>query len=416
MEIRERLKFILKETNPWWGDNRFRVKGYFQRHVFFEIEKFFNLRQIIALVGLRRTGKTTLMMATVQHYLTKISSHNVLYFCFDDMAALEVEDILLTYRDIFGELDFKKEKFLFCFDEVHKLVDWQEKVKRLYDTYPNVKLIISGSESLFIRKAFKETLGGRIFEFKISPLSFNEYLSFTGNHQYTENLELHGYKLIGLYKKFIKTNGFPELVNVGDDLIIHKYLKEAVVDKILFQDIPHLFKVGEPAVLREIFDIIVFLPGQILDTVKLSSELKVSRQSVAAYLDYLEKSFLVKKIYNFSGSIRQQKKSLKKYYPAVIFPIISQENFPVCFENSLVWQLDAQFFYRDKYHNEVDIILAENKKTCAIEIKSGKIELKSMSAFIKKYSPNRAVVLTLDKEEKRNDIEIMPFYKYLLKC
>ena len=49
---------------------------------------------------------------------------------------------------------------------------------------------------------------------------------------------------------------------------------------------------------------------------------RLSRQVVSLYLDYLEKAFFVKKLYNFSRNLRKQKRSMKKYYPAITFPII----------------------------------------------------------------------------------------------
>ena len=106
-----------------------------------------------------------------------------------------------------------------------------------------------------------------------------------------KNPRLYQEEIIKLYKEFLKTNGFPELAGVRDDMIIHKYLKESVIDKILFKDIPRLFKVRNPDILADILDIIVFYPGQIIDAVKLSKEMGLARQVISAYLDYLEKSF-----------------------------------------------------------------------------------------------------------------------------
>jgi hypothetical protein len=416
METKEKIKFILKETNIWWKEQDFKLRSYSPREIFSQIERFFDLPQIIALVGLRRTGKTTLMLKAIEIYLKNLNPRNLLYFSFDDFSLLDIEDILVVYNEVFPELNLRGDKFLFCFDEIQKLKDWQEKIKRLYDTYPNVKIILSGSESLFLRKKVKESLGGRIFEFRVSSLSFKEYLYFRKSEDMLKNLELYKEDIIKEYKNFLKINGFPELVNIKDNMIIHKYLRESVIDKIIFKDIPHLFKIRNADILEEILDIIVFSPGQIIDVTKLSKELKVTRQVISRYLDYLEKSFLIKKLYNFSKNLRKQKRSLKKYYPAILFPSMIEDNFSICFENSLVWQLDAQFFYRDVYKNEVDIILVdEGKNILPLEIKTAKLELKAINYFLKKYRVKKAIVISLDYEGKTGDIRIIPFYKYLLK-
>lgn len=415
MDIRDKIRYALKETNPWWKEGTYTVKGYFHRDIFSRIEKFLMMRQVIAFTGLRRTGKTTLMLKVVERYAGEMPAKNILYFSFDDFSNVDIEDILSGYFDIFPDLDLKKGRYLFCFDEIQKLKDWQDKVKRVYDLYPNIKIVVSGSESLFIRKSIKETMGGRIFEFKVSSLSFKEYLAFTGREKFTQNMELYGKEIVRAYRKFMRTGGFPELVDVDDDMVIHKYLKEAIVDKIIFKDIPQIFKVRNPEIVGEILDIIIYSPGQIIDMSKLSKEMGMSRQVVSTYLDYLEKSFLIRKLYNFSRNLRKQKRALKKYYPAIAFPAVVDDKFSLCFESSLIWQLDAQFFYRDPYQNEVDVILIrEDKNVLPIEIKTGNIDFKGLNQFKKKFKSLAAVVLTLDQERTEGDVMIRPFYKYLL--
>jgi len=415
METRERLKFILKETNPWWKKEGFKVEDYRDRDVFAQIQKFFKLPQIIALVGLRRTGKTTLMLKLIEKQVRSKSGRSILYFSFDDFSSLDIEEILIAYREIFPDINLKKGQYLFCFDEVQKLNNWQEKIKRLYDTYKGVKVVLSGSESLFLRKNLKETLGGRIFEFNMTPLSFKEYLNFTNNKKMTGDVELYSQEIVKLYKHFIKINGFPELTGIHDDMIIGKYLKESVIDKIVFKDIPQLFSIKNPEILAEMLDIIVFSPGQVIDMTKLSNDLNLTRQVVSSYLDYLEKAFLIKRVYNFSKSLRKQKRALKKYYPAVVYPSLVENNFPVCFENSLMWQLKAEFFYRDAYKNEVDIMMVGKKKQVVpIEIKTGRVNLAPVEYVMRKYKLSKALILTLNRKDKKANIRISPFYEHLL--
>ncbi len=168
-------------------------------------------------------------------------------------------------------------------------------------------------------------------------------------------------------------------------------------------------------IVNDILELIIYSPGQIIDIVKLAKELKLSRQVVSSYLDYLEKSFLIKKVYNFSRNLRKQKRALKKYYPAIVFPAVVEDKFAFCFENSLVWQLDAQFFYRDAYQHEVDIILVgKNKEIIPLEVKTGAIDLKGLNTFLRKHNLTDALVITIDREDKIGNTKILPFYKYLL--
>ncbi|RLE42479.1 hypothetical protein DRJ19_04095, partial [Candidatus Woesearchaeota archaeon] len=88
------------------------------------------------------------------------------------------------------------------------------------------------------------------------------------------------------------------------------------------------------------------------------------------------------------------------------------------FEWALVNQLKAEFFWRDPYKNEVDIIIAD-KKILPIEIKYGKIDFGGLLKFMEKFKVNEGVVISLKKEEKKKinkkSIYIVPAFKFLLK-
>lgn len=414
MELREKLNFILRETNPWWKTSPFTVKGYCERDIHPVITKFLSLPQIIALVGLRRTGKTTMMLKVIEEYCPQIPPACILYFSFDDFSGLDLEDLLNAYREIHPEINLDEGRFLFCFDEIQKLHSWTDKIKRLYDRYKNIKILVSGSESLFLRKDIKESLGGRIFEFRVNQLNFMEYLAFSGHQDFAAKPGLYQNEILSALRAYMKINGFPELVGVTDEMVIRKYLKETVVDKILYKDIPQLFGVRNAGVLGEILDLVMFQPGQIIDVTRLSKEFGLSRQAVASYLDYLEKAFLIRKLYNFSRNLRKQKRALKKYYPAIVFAQTIEDKFALCFENTLVWQLDAQFFYRDAYKNEVDIILAgEQKNIMPVEVKTGDVDIKGLKVFMRKNRVAEAVVVTIDKSGQRDGVTLVPFGEYL---
>lgn len=177
------------------------------------------------------------------------------------------------------EKELRKEKFLFLLDEIQKLSNWEDQLKRIYDTFgKNIKIIISGSESLFIKKKSKETLAGRMFEFNVGTLTFREFLCFREADY--KPIGLHEKELKKLLGEFALTLGFPELANVKEKDIIKKYVREGIVEKVVYRE--------------------------------LAKELKISRQTLSNYFSYLEDSFLVKKLYNFSRSRRKAGRKLKK--------------------------------------------------------------------------------------------------------
>ena len=259
-------------------------------------------------------------------------------------------------------------------------------------------------------------MAGRIFEFKVNPLTFKEFLFFRGKK--FDNLNLYRKELLLEFDKYIVCNGFPEIVEESEE-ICEKYINENVIEKILFKDIPQIVPIDNIPALEQILKIILNEPGQIINFEDLSRDLGISRQTISLYIEYLEKSFLIKKLYNFSRNQRKTQKKYKKYYPSIILRDVSRkrEKFGKVFETFIINELNGEFFFRDVYKNEVDLVLIK-PDVVAIEIKSGEIkerDLVPLQKFAKKYKPKKAIVISYNIEKKIKNIEIIPFYKYLLK-
>lgn len=408
-------KIIIKdmeETNVWWTKD-FHIPGYKDRVLHSEIEKFMKTRQIVALTGLRRVGKTTMMFKFIKEYLDAgFPKQNIFYFSFDDYSSVRISDMANIYKRLFNK-NLDSENYLFVFDEIQKIKNWEEQLKRIYDLYPKIKFLISGSESLFIRRKSRESLAGRIFEFKLNPLNFKEYLEFKDKK--FEPLTLYEEDLLREFNNFLVCNGFPELIDKEPE-IIKKYIREGVIDKILYHDMSEVFGVKNLAIIRKIFDIIYNNPGQIIELQQFASEVGITRHLLSEYLEYLEESFLIKKLYNYSKNARKTQRRLKKYYPTLLNPLLIKDNFAKIFEQAMVVHSNADFFWRDAYKNEVDIIKTD--PLVAIEVKSGGIKesnLDSLKKFTKKFNPKKAMVISYNTEKVISAIKVIPAWKWLLR-
>lgn len=413
-----KIRDVLIELNPWWK-GKFTL-DYKDREIHRQIQKFLQLRQILAFTGLRRVGKTTLMLKLVKNSLKSgFTPQNIIYFSFDEFREADIRDVIQTF-EIIMENDFGKGKYLLLLDEIQKLDNWEDQLKGIYDAYgKNIKIFISGSESLFIRRKSKETLAGRIFEFKIEPLTFREFLAFKKINY--KPIGIHEKELTKLFNEFTLTLGFPEMVNVKDKDVIKKYIRESIVEKVIYRDIANLYKVKDISLLESIFNILLEDPGQLIEISSLSHHMNMTRQTLSNYLKYLEDSFLIRKLYNFSKGRRKVERKLKKYFPTVVSPnlLFREDNYSrsKIFEWLVVNQLRAEFFWRDPYKNEVDIIMTE-KRLIPVEIKYGRIEFKGLLAFMRKFKVNEGFIVSSDKEQKQDingkSIYVVPAYKFLL--
>ena len=402
----------MKEVNKWWT-GQLVIPDYKEREIYPQIFKFMKQKQIVSITGLRRVGKTTIMLKIIKEYLSSnFPKENIFYFSFDEYNLVRIQEVIDAYLKLMDR-KIDSEKYLFVFDEIQKVNNWEEQLKRIYDINPNVKFLISGSESLFIRRKSRESLAGRIFEFRVNPLSFKEYLSF--KEKKFNNIDLYKDEILKEFENYLLCNGFPELIDKEKEVSM-KYVQEGIIDRVIFRDLVEVFGVKDTAIIKSIFDVIYNHPGQIIEIQELAKEIGITRQAVSQYLEYLEESYLIKKIYNYSRNARKTQRRLKKYYSTLTNPLLIKSEFSKVFEQAMIIQLNADYFWRDSYKNEVDIIKTD--PLIAIEVKSGNFKdnaIIPLEVFANKFNPKRTIILSYDMKKKINNVEINPFYEFILK-
>ena len=410
------IKEALVESNPWWKA-RFEIE-FKERSVYKEVQPFLRMPHIIAFTGIRRAGKSTIMHKLIQDSISNgADPRSIVYFSFDEFRETDIREIISEYEKLTSK-NFGDNCTMFL-DEVQKIQGWENQLKRLYDIYKGrARFIISGSESLFIKKKSEETLAGRIFEFKVNTLSFREFLSFKG-FKY-DNIEVYSKELLRLFDEFMLSLGFPELISANDPAVVRKYVK-GITEKIIYGDIPKIFKVEDPSILESMTNVIMESPGEIINIQEIAQNLGISRHTASNYLQYLESAFLIRKLYNFSRNRRKVEKKLKKYYPEIVSTELLFKDDPLyrsrVFEWLIVKSIDAEFFWRDAYKNEVDIVIPK-RTPLPIEVKYGKIDPKGVYVFLSKFKARHGYIISHREEGALESadykITIVPAYKFLL--
>jgi predicted AAA+ superfamily ATPase len=416
----------LYDFNPWW--KTLSVPKNFtgqKRELFDNIASFLDYRQIIILFGLRRAGKTTLLYQIIDFLLQKkeVDHFNVLYFSFDEQA-LSLDAILEQYqRDILKQRLDEKDRIYLFLDEVQKLDDWCNKVKIIYDRYPNLKIFLSGSAALILKKETKESLAGRFFEFCVETFSFDEFVSYKNVSIDTGREGLYKFEIIRLFEDYLKNGGFIEAIDF-DDTALKKYFRESLLERVIFKDIPESFVINNPQVIYRLLQIIAGMPGMYLDYKNLGNDLKLDQRTVANYVSYLDYSLLITRLYNFSRNKLTSEKKLKRIYlsnTGFLTAFRSGElDYPSTLENHFAHILKARFFYRSPQKEEVDLIIDSKEKLIPVEIKiREKIKIKDLKPlikFMKRFKCETAVVISKDDEriEKIDGLKviILPYWRY----
>ncbi|MBS3815937.1 MAG: ATP-binding protein [Candidatus Thermoplasmatota archaeon] len=421
----------LIEFNPWWSSGQVpeRLLEDEKRDLFQEIQDLLSNKQIVSIVGLRRTGKTTLMYQLIDYLLENgVPEERIMYFSFDKKVS-SIEEIIDTYKqEIIMEDEVSKESYLFL-DEIQKLDDWENKIKLLYDKNLPIKLLLSGSSSLTLKKNSKETLAGRNYVSKLPPLTFKEYLKlssishpeFTDIKKTYNETHLDEDKFVTEFHRFVNFHGLPETIGMDEDLT-KKYIRSSLIDQVIYKDIPSDYDIGDPSVIEELLRIIAERPGMLLRFESLASDLSRTRQTISKYIFYLENSFLLKMIYNYSGSFITSAKKLKKVYfthPCIANTLKrSRENIGRLVENHIINELDTEFFHR-RQQKEVDALIRYDESILPVEIKY-KQNIKNkdeeyLRDFMDKQELERGLMLTKDTfEVEEEQILKIPSYYFLL--
>jgi hypothetical protein len=413
----------LESFNPWWKTGN--VSPEFtgrKRKIFDEIVRYVDKRQIVLFTGLRRVGKTTLMYQIIKGLLRKdVNPYNIMYFSFDEMR-YDLEEIIKQYETDVLHQDISEQKCFIFLDEIQKLDGWPSKVKLLYDANPKLKIFLTGSAQITMWQGTRESLAGRFFDFMIKPLDFEEYLDFK-----EVSIDKHREKIFEKDLKrhmaiFLKTGGFIEALDM-DEPVLRKYLKESLLERVIFVDIPQTFKLDLPELLMKLLTITAAQPGFYLDYKNLSNDLNVDQRTIANYISYLEYALFLQKLYNYSRNLLTSEKKVKRLYPcntAFTLALNPQADLPSVLEQFFVNSLDAKFFLKTPQKEEIDIIHAHDKVVLPVEIKIKerirRDDVKTLFKFLERNKLKKALLVTLDTETKFEKdgllIEAIPYWKH----
>lgn len=421
----------LERMNPWWQMKKVPTDWLgIKRFVLDDLIPYIPKRMALLLHGVRRVGKSTILFQLIQHLIDeKVNPYHILYFTFDEFL-LNLEELLLIFeRDVVKEPLRNKPLYIFL-DEIQKHPKWWDKIKLFYDLYPNIKWFLSGSNGLMLHKKMTESLAGRVFSMQIQPLSFPEYLSFhqipwDKTHLETQMIALEPYVM-----HYLETSGFPELYQEKDSHVIHHYFLETIENRIIFQDIPLLFKIEEPLLLQQLFKIVSGNPGMSVIYSHLANDFKRDWRTIESYLGYLEKSYLLNQLAVYSANMLTSRKKLKKFYPA--YSAYSFLQNPAAKEDknclghlveSVVVQVtNADYFIQTPKQEEVDVMIRKNNAFYPVEVKyrnkiTGRM-IQKMFNLMKKMDSHVGYMITQSEkrvvQDEEETIQLIPLVEFLL--
>lgn len=355
------------------------------------IRKYLNKGKVIILYGARRVGKTTLS----QNFFPK---DKVLYLSCDQSRIQEqITPDSLALRSIVG--DYKN----IIFDEAQYLSDPGLILKILIDNFPEKNIIASGSSSFDLAHKLTEPLTGRHYKFLLYPLLLSEIVRSVPSTDRQFHLEES--LIFGTYPEVFK-------LKTNEEKILNL---QTLIDAYLYKDILNFNLVRNSRKVKELLIALALQMGNEVSYTELAGTIGVDRKTIEHYLDLLEKSFVIFRLYGFSRNLRSEiNRKVKIYFYDLgvrntlinNFNSLSLRNDSgAIFESYVVSEMVKReankpqkanfYFWRTHEQKELDLISEKNGVVRAYEIKLSKPgKIASFAAFQKLYPQSLTKLIT----------------------
>lgn len=279
----------------------------------------------VAVIGPRRAGKTTLLWQLLADRVEAgVAREGLLYFSFEDerlaeMTAAQLHWVLEEYYTLWPEWRDRMRATLFL-DEIQQVAGWERFVRRVLDT-ERVEVFLSGSSARLLSREVATQMRGRAMEALVLPFSFREYLRHGGAEPAGAPEHFTKATRSALQKRlraYLAEGGFPEAQ--GWQPRDRMELLRGYVDTALFRDVVERHAVTNPTALRWLLRQLLGNAAGTFSVQKFYRDLRsqgipVAKNTLHAYLGYLEDVFLIRTLPVATESERRRMVNPRKVYP-----------------------------------------------------------------------------------------------------
>ena len=280
-----------------------------------KIQKFITKDEIVVIKGIRRCGKSTLILNQIKQLISNnVDKKNILFVNFEDPRFLNylclelMEKIYEVYLEYLNPSD---KPYIFL-DEVQNIPSWEKWVNKEYELKKSY-ITVTGSNSSMLSSEIATALSGRYISIEVFPLDFKEYLHFK-NIDINNKLELVSKKieLNREFENYLLDGGFPKLLEYKKE--DKKELLNSYKDSIMLKDIVARFQLKNFHILESIASFLMANSGIVQSKTKLKNNFNISHDMARDYVDYLKKAYMLFEINKFDYSLKKQNVNDKKYY------------------------------------------------------------------------------------------------------
>jgi predicted AAA+ superfamily ATPase len=341
-------------------------------------------QKAIVILGPRQVGKTTLINEIAA------SLGDYLYITGDD------PEIRLTWQNPSKTFltNYIGNYKIIVIDEAQRIENIGLSAKMIIDAKKKVQLFISGSSALDLAGKINEPLTGRKWEYRLYPLSWQE---IAGTNTFA--------KTAPLLESFLITGMYPEVVTQTNDA---QTILSNLAGSYLYKDILELGGIRKPEILLKLLQALAWQVGSEVSYNELAQTTGADKATVSAYIDLLEKAFVIFKLTPLARNLRNEITGNRKIYfydngvrNTIInnfSPIAMRNDIGALWENFIIAERKKLLAYNERYANtyfwrntnqaEIDYIEELNGQFSAFELKwNPKNKVRFPKTFVEAYQP-----------------------------
>jgi len=262
---------------------------YIQRHEQKHIEQALNDGLVAIVYGARQVGKTTIAKEVAK------GASNPLYLNCDDPNVV----ISLSNRSTAELKSYIGDVDIVIVDEAQRVENIGITIKLIHDTYPEVKLLVTGSSSLDLANKIAEPLTGRSQEIILYPLSIREVSN--------DRLEMDSH-----WRTMLDRGGYPAIWQLSAEAA-HSRLS-SIANNYVYRDAFGPQVMFDQTVINDLLRLLAYQIGQEVSYGELAGKLSVSKETVMRYIDLLEKAFIIQRLGQYRRNQRVEIGRLRKIY------------------------------------------------------------------------------------------------------
>ncbi|MGQ9597777.1 MAG: ATP-binding protein [Thermoproteota archaeon] len=402
----------------------------FPRDIEGNLLKWLERKEAYAIKGPRQSGKTTLLKV-LESTLKNMRIHTV-FLNFEDPDVLEAFE--KDPKKYVRSFIVKEGRYCFLMDEYHYVRDPGRRLKLLYDSFENVKFIVTGSSSLELSGAMARFLVGRVFFFELLPFNFHEFLNarserlakiyeeknrmvreflLSGRSEIEEDIFIR--EIAPLFEEYVIFGGYPAVIKARD-FETKKTILKNIHDTYISKDVVEFLRFTDAFKYRHTVRVLALLIGNLINYNEICSTCQTYYRELKRIISILSETYITRLLQPFYrnpvSELRKTPKvyffdlGLRNYIVDNFNPLEKRTDSGALAENFVLLSLYNHFpeatinYWRTIMKAEVDFVLRIGEEAIPIEVKYQSLKepkvSRSLRSFLKTYVPEKALVVTKD--------------------